>query len=223
MRRLLVRSVAWLGYEETWSVMCVLFAAAIIVVPGLFAIHSAVYAQTRIVSPASAGGFGNAELSIRDTDGSHRLTLSPGSDLTADRVLTLTTGDAARTVTLSGNPTLADWFDQSVKAGAAPSLLGTNITAVPPAAIGQLSGTTGSIGGGALLAGACASSTVSVTGATTSMSATATALGGVDVTNGGVLGVSISAQVTSSNTVTVRVCAPIAGTPAATTYKVIVQ
>jgi hypothetical protein len=36
-------------------------------------------------------------------------------------VLTLTTGDAARTVTLSGNPTLADWFDQSVKAAANPT------------------------------------------------------------------------------------------------------
>jgi hypothetical protein len=53
---------------------------------------------------------------LPDTDASHNLTLAAGSNLTANRTLTLTTGDAARTLTLSGNPTLADWFDQPVKA-----------------------------------------------------------------------------------------------------------
>jgi len=60
--------------------------------------------------------FANTGLHILDSNSSHDLILIVGSDLTADRNLTITTGDAARTVTLSGNPTLADWFDQAVKA-----------------------------------------------------------------------------------------------------------
>lgn len=43
---------------------------------------------------------GNTGLRLRDTNASHWLTISPGSDLTADRTLTIATGDAARTVTL---------------------------------------------------------------------------------------------------------------------------
>lgn len=63
----------------------------------------------------------NTGLKIYDTNASHLLTIAPGSDLTANRTLTVTTGDAARTVTLSGNPTLSDWFDQSVKVAASPT------------------------------------------------------------------------------------------------------
>ncbi len=45
-------------------------------------------------------------LGLRDTDSSHTLGLRAGSDLTADRDLTFVTGDAARTLTLTGNATL---------------------------------------------------------------------------------------------------------------------
>lgn len=57
---------------------------------------------------------------LLDTDSSHTLNLACGSNLSANRVLTFTPGDAARTVTLSGNPTLADWFDQAVKITSQP-------------------------------------------------------------------------------------------------------
>lgn len=65
--------------------------------------------------------------------------------LTADRVLGFTIGDANRTVTLTGNPTLADWFDQSVKTTAAPGFA-TGVT------IGNLTLANGSItdSGGAI-------------------------------------------------------------------------
>jgi hypothetical protein len=66
-------------------------------------------------------------LGLIDSNASHYLRLGCGSDLTADRILTLTTGDAARTLTLSGNPTLADWFDQSVKQAASPTFAGATI------------------------------------------------------------------------------------------------
>ncbi|MBI2644291.1 MAG: hypothetical protein HYW95_02140 [Candidatus Wildermuthbacteria bacterium] len=61
----------------------------------------------------------NAGLHILDTDASHDLVIVPGSNLTADRNLTITTGDAARTITINGDVTLNDWFDQSVKTTAA--------------------------------------------------------------------------------------------------------
>lgn len=49
----------------------------------------------------------NSGLHILDTNASHDLIIAPGSDLTVDRVLTLTTGDAARTVTISGDATIS--------------------------------------------------------------------------------------------------------------------
>lgn len=64
---------------------------------------------------------GNSGLKLLDTNASHSLVIKPGSDLTAERILTLTTGDVARTITLSGDPTLADWFDQAVKAASSPT------------------------------------------------------------------------------------------------------
>lgn len=48
----------------------------------------------------------NTGLHLLDTDASHDLIIKPGSNLTADRTLTVTTGDADRTVTLSGNLTV---------------------------------------------------------------------------------------------------------------------
>jgi hypothetical protein len=58
---------------------------------------------------------------ISDSDDSNVLTLATTSNLTADRTLTFVPGDASRTITLSGNPTLNDWFNQSVKSTAAPT------------------------------------------------------------------------------------------------------
>lgn len=69
----------------------------------------------------------NDGLHILDTDDSHHLIISPGSNLSADRVLTITTGDAARTITLSGSPTLGDWFDQGVKQADSPTFGGLTL------------------------------------------------------------------------------------------------
>lgn len=81
-----------------------------------------------------------------------------------------------------------------------------------------LSGTTGSIGGGALAAGACASGTATVTGATTSMTVNASPVASplADASHG----LSVWAFVSASNTVTVEVCAIVATTPTARAYNV---
>lgn len=78
----------------------------------------------------------------------------------------------------------------------------------------NLSGTTASIGGSALAAGACSSGTVSVTGSTTSMAVDAS-----PVTYPGD-GNYWRGYVSSAGTVTVKVCASVAATPTASTYNV---
>jgi hypothetical protein len=83
--------------------------------------------------------------------------------------------------------------------------------------VSPLTGTTGSIGGGALLINQSASGTATVTGATTGQPCIATPTDGTDMLSSSV---QIGCTVTSSNTVTVRVYALIALTPASKTYNV---
>lgn len=81
----------------------------------------------------------NTGLHLLDTNASHDLIIKPGSDVTADRTLTLTTGDADRTITLSGNPTLADWFDQSVKTTANPQFATIELGAASDTTLSRVS------------------------------------------------------------------------------------
>lgn len=81
-------------------------------------------------------------------------------------------------------------------------------------ASGNLSATSASIGGGALLAGACASTATTVTGATVGMAAVAT-----PNTYPGDAAYWKS-YVSAADTVTVKVCAAIALTPTASTYNI---
>lgn len=55
----------------------------------------------------------NTGLTIFDTDASHVLSIIPGSNITANRTLTLVTGDANRTITLAGDLTFAAAFTTS--------------------------------------------------------------------------------------------------------------
>lgn len=72
--------------------------------------------------------FANTGLRIYDTDSSHDLNIKPGSNITANRVLTITTGDSDRTITLDGNPTLNDWFDQGLKQADSPTFNNISVT-----------------------------------------------------------------------------------------------
>lgn len=55
----------------------------------------------------------NTGLHILDTNASHDLIIAPGSDLSADHTLTVTTGDADRTLTISGNTTVSQDYSTS--------------------------------------------------------------------------------------------------------------
>jgi hypothetical protein len=70
----------------------------------------------------------NTGLHILDTNASHDLIIAPGSDLTADHTLTLTTGDADRTVTISGNATISqDYSSTGSPTFATPTVTGLNV------------------------------------------------------------------------------------------------
>lgn len=65
-------------------------------------------ARTNLVAAASGANtditsiyLDNTGLKLKDTNASHGLIIAPGTDLTADRTLTITTGDAARTLDIS--------------------------------------------------------------------------------------------------------------------------
>lgn len=138
-------------------------------------------------------------------------------------VVTLTVyGQVTTSPTVTGTPA-----SQSSAAITGGSINGTPIGATTPSTgafttmtvngatvAGILSGTSASIGGGALLAGACAVGTATVTNATTSMIAL------VDPVTYPGDGNTWEAYVSSASTVTVKVCAIVAGTPTATTYNV---
>lgn len=78
-----------------------------------------------------------------DSDQSHFLHHLAGSDLSANRDLTWVTGNVDRQVTLQGDPTLADWFDQSVKFSSSPTFTGLALlgfSGVVKSSLGVLSG-----------------------------------------------------------------------------------
>jgi hypothetical protein len=56
-----------------------------------------------------------SSVKLSDSNNTHHLTIDTTSDLTSNRSLHLVPGDSDRTITLSGNPTLDDWFNQAVK------------------------------------------------------------------------------------------------------------
>jgi hypothetical protein len=92
----------------------------------LQAIETALELRAPIASPTFTGvaTFPNDGLHILDTNATHDLIITPGSDLSADRIFTITTGDAARTLTMTGDATLNQ--DVSSTANAAFSTL--NVT-----------------------------------------------------------------------------------------------
>ncbi len=66
-------------------------------------------------------------LKLDDTDASNYLTFDWSENDSADRTLGVAVGGGNRVLTLSGNPTLGDWFDQSVKTTASPTFAGTTL------------------------------------------------------------------------------------------------
>jgi hypothetical protein len=78
-------------------------AGASVVIPNFAGATANTFAFTNFAQTFSAvQTFANSGVHILDTNASHDLILAVGSDLTADHTLTITTGDADRTITLGG-------------------------------------------------------------------------------------------------------------------------
>lgn len=79
-------------------------------------------------------------LRLRDTNNTHNLIVNAGSDLTADRTLTIATGDVNRTLTLTGNASISgtNTGDQSIAlsgdvSGSGTASITTTLATVHPA------------------------------------------------------------------------------------------
>ena len=79
------------------------------------------------LSNGVTGSFVNIGLTILDTNADHTLTLKPNENLTGNKTLNLITGDSDRTITLSGNPSMGDYFDQAVKQASSPIFAGLGL------------------------------------------------------------------------------------------------
>ncbi len=66
----------------------------------------------------------NTGLKVLDTNASHTLAIVPGSNLTANKTLTLVTGDSDRTLTMTGNATVG----QDVSSTGTPTFGATTVT-----------------------------------------------------------------------------------------------
>jgi len=127
----------------------------------------------------------------------------------------------AQTFNLTGTQGITGQFTSTLATGTAPLVIASttpvaNLTLATTAQAGILSGVTGSIGGGLLTVGNCASGTASVTGAVVG---SPVAVSASDGTLPNALAV-LSASVTSTNVVGVQVCAIGTVTPASKTYNV---
>jgi hypothetical protein len=137
----------------------------------------------------------NTGLTVYDTDASHRLTIKPGSNITAARTLTLTTGDADRTLTLAGDATVSGTSTGDVTLSG-ESYLSLSGQAVTASAV-NLSGTHAT---GTLAAARMPAMTGDVT---TSAGAVATAIGAGKVTNAMLAGSIAASKLTGTDIATV--------------------
>jgi hypothetical protein len=78
-------------------------------------------------SATLVGAIKAASADLIDTNASHRLRVVAGSDLTADRILTVTTGDSARTLTMTNDASIAgtNTGDQTITLSGAVTGTGT--------------------------------------------------------------------------------------------------
>ena len=126
--------------------------------------------------------------------------------------------DATADVSVSGNLTVAKTlYVKSIEVASGGTAAMARAGASSPAPSGAIAGTTASIGGSPLQAGQCASGVARLSGAASSMVATASPVS--DPGDGFIW----QAFVSAANTVTVKVCAINHGTPRPVVYNVRVQ
>jgi hypothetical protein len=85
----------------------------------------------------------NTGLHLLDTNATHDLIIAPGSNLTADRTLTVTTGDSDRTLTMAGDATISGTNTGDVTLAGTPDYITISGQVITRGAIDQATDVTG--------------------------------------------------------------------------------
>lgn len=85
----------------------------------------------------------NTGLHLLDTNATHDLIIAPGSNLTADRTLTVTTGDSDRTLTMAGDATISGTNTGDVTLAGTPDYITISGQVITRGAIDQTTDVTG--------------------------------------------------------------------------------
>lgn len=103
--------------------------------------ETAAYALSGSNTVTGSMQFDGDALRILDTGADHYMTITPGTNYTANRVLTITTGDAARTITLSGNLNIAaDFITSGANSLTLTTTGSTNVTLPTTGTVATLAG-----------------------------------------------------------------------------------
>lgn len=124
----------------------------------------------------------NTGLHLLDSNASHDLIIKPGSNLTADKTLTITTGDADRTLTINADTTLGGGSHSGTNTGDQTSVTGNAGTVTTNA---NLTGPITSVGNATAIAAQTGTGTtfvMSVSPAMTGTPTAPTAAGGTNTT-----------------------------------------
>jgi hypothetical protein len=93
-----------------------------------------------------AGDVRGTRLGSLEASGADYLYFDVTGTLTADRTILFDVNDINRTITLTGNPTLADWFNQSVKVADSPTFVNLTLSGLGTGLLKNNSGGVLSIG-----------------------------------------------------------------------------
>lgn len=158
--------------------------------------------------------FPNTGLVLKDTDDSHGLTIAPGSNLTAGRTLTLTTGDASRTLDISaGNVTITaagNALTSAADASAQRTVLGLGTGDSPTFAGATLSSPLTAASGGTGVSSTPTNGQVLIGNGSGYTLAALTAGSGISITNGAG-SITIAATGGGGGVTSVAATAPAAG------------
>lgn len=168
--------IEWGGGTEDIKVMSERLKEQLFRIDSMF---ETLFTETKTGIATAQAAATATSISLPDTDASHNLSIVCGSNLTADRILTITPGDASRTLTLAGNATISG-TSSGTNTGDQTSISGNAATATALQTARTINGTSfdgtanitvtaaaGTLTGATLASGVTASSLTSFGGAAT--------------------------------------------------------
>jgi hypothetical protein len=135
-------------YDVTLTNTTQTSAASLLTIPDFAGVNQTIATLGLANTFTGVNTFSNSGLHVLDSNASHDLIITPGSDLSADRILTITTGDAARGITLSGDlslggtlTTLGAWTQTGAHTIGVTTTGNTTVTLPTSGTLASLAGT----------------------------------------------------------------------------------